>query len=67
MPVVRIDMFEGRDRETKEELVKSITAEMVRITGCGEASVNVIFNNVAKEDWGWEGSLPAASFPIRGL
>ena len=63
MPVVRIDMFEGRDRETKEELVKSITAEMVRITGCGEASVNVIFNNVAKEDWGLGGELASSKFP----
>ena len=63
MPVVRIDMFEGRDRETKEELVKSITAEMVRITGCGAASVNVIINNVAKDDWGLGGELASTKFP----
>ncbi|MEX0583831.1 MAG: 4-oxalocrotonate tautomerase family protein [Sneathiella sp.] len=63
MPVVRIDMFEGRDRKTKQKLVKSITAEMVRITGCGEASVNVIINDVAKEDWGLGGELASSKFP----
>jgi len=60
-------MFEGRDRETKEELVKSITAEMVRITGCGAASVNVISITSPRMTGDWEGSLPAASFLISGL
>ncbi|MFC4271447.1 2-hydroxymuconate tautomerase family protein [Sneathiella chungangensis] len=63
MPIVRIDMFEGRDRKTKQELVKSITSEMVRITGCSEASVHVVINNVAKEDWGLGGELAAIKFP----
>ena len=63
MPIVRIDMFEGRDRETKQELVKSITSEMARITGCSTASVHVVINNVAKEDWGLGGELAATKFP----
>ena len=63
MPIVRIEMFEGRDRKTKQELVKSITAEMVRITGCGEASVNIVINDVSKENWGMGGELASDKFP----
>ncbi|MCF8466989.1 MAG: 2-hydroxymuconate tautomerase family protein [Sneathiella sp.] len=63
MPIVRIDMFEGRDRKTKQELVKSITAEMVRITGCGEASVNIVINDVAKDNWGMGGELASDKSP----
>jgi 4-oxalocrotonate tautomerase len=63
MPIVRIEMFEGRDHKTKQELVKSITAEMVRITGCGEASVNIVINDVAKDNWGMGGELASDKFP----
>ncbi|WP_373086036.1 4-oxalocrotonate tautomerase family protein [Sneathiella sp.] len=63
MPVIRVDMFEGRDTKTKQELVKSLTAEMVRITGCSEASVHVIIRNIAKEDWGMGGELASTKFP----
>lgn len=63
MPIIKIEMLEGRDRETKQELVKSMTSEMARITGCSEASVYVVINNVAKEDWGVGGDLAATKFP----
>jgi len=63
MPIVRVEMFEGRDAETKQELVKSLTSEMVRITGCSAASVNVVITNVAKEDWGLGGELASTKFP----
>lgn len=63
MPIVRIDMFEGRDLETKQKLVRTITDAMVQITGCSEASVNVVINNVAKEDWGLGGELASLKFP----
>jgi 4-oxalocrotonate tautomerase len=63
MPVIRVDMFEGRDTETKQKLVTALTREMVRITGCGEASVNVIITDVAKENWGLGGELASYKFP----
>ncbi|TNE40437.1 MAG: 4-oxalocrotonate tautomerase family protein [Alphaproteobacteria bacterium] len=63
MPVIRVDMFEGRDAKTKRELVKSFTSEMARITGCSEGSVHVIINNVPKEDWGLGGDLASIKFP----
>ncbi|WP_334130367.1 2-hydroxymuconate tautomerase [Sneathiella sp.] len=63
MPIVRVEMFEGRDAETKQRLVRRITDAMVEITGCSEASVNVIIQNVAKEDWGLGGDLASRKFP----
>lgn len=63
MPVIRVDLFEGRDKAKKAELVKALTDDMVRITGCSEASVNVIINNVSKDDWGLGGELASDKFP----
>jgi len=63
MPIVRVEMFEGRDRETKQKLVKSLTAEMARVTGCSEASVHVVITDVSKEDWSIGGELAATKFP----
>lgn len=63
MPIIRVEMFEGRDPDTKQELVKSLTSEMVRITGCGETSVNVIITDVKKENWGMGGDLASQKFP----
>jgi len=63
MPIIRVEMFEGRDSDTKQELVKSLTSEMVRITGCGEASVNVVITDVKKENWGMGGDLASQKFP----
>lgn len=66
MPVIRIEMFKGRDIATKQELVQTMTREMSRITGCSEASVNVIISDVAKENWGIGGELASNKFPDKG-
>lgn len=63
MPIIRIEMFEGRNQETKQKLVKSMTTEMARITGCSEASVHVVINDVSKEDWSIGGELAVTKFP----
>jgi|TARA_R100000149_G_C5819284_1_gene99288 4-oxalocrotonate tautomerase len=59
-------MFEGRDTATKQKLVRAMTDAMVQITGCSEASVNVLINNIAKEDWGLGGELASRKFPDKG-
>ena len=63
MPIIRVEMFEGRDVATKRELVKSLTPEIVRITGCGEASVNVVISDVKRENWDLGGELASHKFP----
>ncbi len=40
MPIIRVEMFEGRSIEQKKELVASLTKETARITGCGVDSID---------------------------
>jgi len=63
MPIIRIEMFEGRDAKIKQELVQTFTKEMARLTGCSEASVNVVISDVKKENWGLGGELASIKFP----
>ena len=57
MPIVRVEIFEGRSIEKKRQLVEGLTAETVRILECGEASVNVIIDEVKQENWAVGGKL----------
>jgi len=50
MPILRVEIFEGRSVEQKRQLVKGLTAETVRVLECGEASVNVIIDEVKQEN-----------------
>ncbi len=51
MPVVRVTFFEGRSAEQKREIAEVITDALVRIAGSKRHAVNVIFDNIAREDW----------------
>ena len=51
MPVVRIAFYQGRSVEKKRAIAEAVTEALVRIGGSTRSAVNVIFENVAKEDW----------------
>ena len=51
MPVVRVTFYEGRSKEKKREVAEAITDALVRVCGSKREAVNVIFDNIAKEDW----------------
>ncbi len=51
MPVVRISLYEGRSQETKRRIAESITDALVRIGGSKRDAVNVIFDDIARENW----------------
>jgi 4-oxalocrotonate tautomerase len=51
MPVVRVTFYEGRSVEKKRAIAEAITDALVRIGGSKRDAVNVIFENVAREDW----------------
>jgi 4-oxalocrotonate tautomerase len=59
MPVIRVEMWEGRTVQQKEELVRALTRETVRVAGCPAESVYVIIADVAKTNWGSGGELVA--------
>jgi len=59
MPVVRIDLWKGRKKEKKKELIEKVTSVVVDAIGCPIEAVHVIINEVEKDDWGI-GGTPAS-------
>ncbi len=56
MPVVIVEMWEGRTIEQKKQLVKGITSAFVEI-GTPARAVQIILKDNAKHDWAIEGKL----------
>lgn len=57
MPIIRVELIEGRTLEQKKELVEVLTRETSRIAGCSVASIYVVIEDVKKENWGVAGRL----------
>jgi 4-oxalocrotonate tautomerase len=57
MPMIRIEMFPGRNADQKQRFAKSITDAFVETCGGTAASVHVVFADIAKEDWAVAGEL----------
>lgn len=52
MPVVRIDLWEGRTLEQKDALIREVTDAIVKSIGVKPDEVVVILNEVSKDHWG---------------
>ena len=65
MPVVVVEMQEGRSLAQKKELAEGITNEFVKI-GTEAEKVTIIFRDVAKHNWATGGKLAAETL-IRPL
>lgn len=57
MPVVTIQMYEGRSREQKAEISKQITQTLVDVAKTSEEHVWVVFQDMAKGDHAIAGQL----------
>ncbi len=57
MPVVIVEMWEGRTVEQKRRLVKRITDAMVEEAKVKPDHLHVIIHDVPKDSWGREGKL----------
>jgi len=57
MPIVRIDMWEGRTHAQKAELARVITEAVVTIAHSTPEATIVIFEDIAKENWASSGIL----------
>jgi len=56
MPVVIVEMWQGRTGKQKAQLAKGITEEFVRI-GVPQDQVHIIFKDNKKSDWAIGGKL----------
>ena len=63
MPVVQIYLFPGRSKEVKTELVKRISKDFEEVANVKPESLNILFHDVAKEDWGIRGALASEMPP----
>jgi 4-oxalocrotonate tautomerase len=57
MPIIRVEMWEGRTKEQKAELAKAITEAMVKIAKTTPEHTTVVFEDVPKENWAIGGVL----------
>lgn len=57
MPYVNVQITRGASREQKAELVRDITASLVRVLGKRPEHTHVVIQEIAEEDWGFAGLL----------
>lgn len=57
MPTIHVQMFAGRTAEQKRALARALTEATVATIGASPESVDVIFTDVAREDWATGGVL----------
>ena len=63
MSIIRIEMFEGSTVEKKVGADLGFKRRMVGFAGAGEASVNVIIDEIKNENWAAGGELYADKLP----
>ncbi|MFC2010659.1 4-oxalocrotonate tautomerase [Chloroflexota bacterium] len=57
MPLVTVDMWEGRTVEQKKELVEGITSAMNEKLGIAPEHITIIIRDVPKHNWATGGKL----------
>lgn len=57
MQIVKIEIFRGRTREQKENLVREITDTMVDVCGIEPARLQIIFREMNRSDLAIGGNL----------
>ncbi len=57
MPTIRVELFEGRTAEQKRALAAALTEATVRTLGGSADSVDVLFFDIARQDWATGGTL----------
>ena len=63
MPIIRVEILEGRSVEKKRELVETLSKETARVIGCPESSIYVVIEDVSKQNWGVGGELLSDKYP----
>lgn len=57
MPNITIQWYAGRTNDQKRDLTKAITEAVVKIGKTTPDQVHIVFQDVEKTDWGWNGKL----------
>lgn len=57
MPVVTVQMWEGRTSEQKRKLMRALTEAMVEHAGARPEALHIILQEIPKENWGSASTL----------
>ncbi|MBI3333216.1 MAG: 4-oxalocrotonate tautomerase family protein [Candidatus Omnitrophica bacterium] len=57
MPMITVDLFEGRTREQREAFAKGVTELAVRILKTTEGHTWILFRDHGKSHWAMGGKL----------
>jgi 4-oxalocrotonate tautomerase len=57
MPTIRVELFEGRTVEQKRALAQALTEATVKTLGGSADAVDILFFDIAKQDWSTGGVL----------
>jgi len=63
MPLITVELFEGRSVDQKRQIVEGLTKTMCAITGGNPSAVQVMIRDVPKSNWGFGGELCSDLFP----
>lgn len=55
MPLIRVELFEGRSPQQKRELAQALTEATAKVLACTPESVDVMFFDIRREDWATAG------------
>ncbi len=51
MPIIRVEMWEGRSVDQKRRIARELTDALVRIIDCDPATVRVLISDYSSENW----------------
>lgn len=57
MPTLRVELLEGRTPQQKAALARELTDACVRVLGGSSDCVDVLFHDIARQDWATGGGL----------
>lgn len=57
MPIIQIDMLQGRSVEQKREMVKRVTQAVIETANCPAEAVHIIIRDMPTENLGHAGVL----------
>ncbi len=57
MPMINVQMFEGRTLEQRRKLARELTEGTCRALGCQPGDVQIILTDIKKENWAEAGKL----------
>ena len=57
MPIVRVEMWNGRTQAQKKELARVITDAMVNIAHTTAEATIIVFEDIPRENWAQAGKL----------